>query len=289
MRSVSRRRNSTSSGQLQGSDNRQVARMALIGTVSAAVITAISVVIAAMSPHLLSGAQSGASPGASVPGVASSSPPLRQPLTIAVQQSDEYCREGWVLPNAPRPIPQANEVWIDWPSWARQQGAVRVNRHEVLLTVQGVSEARVVIDRIRVVILGPRRAPTQGTLVDIECGEPFEYRYMEANLDKNPPTVTSKTTGSISGERDVRLDPAKFPYQVAIDEAESFIVSSVVSKYDVDWRIELDWSSQGQSGTIEVYDNGQPFRTSSSSNANSTCVWWDSGIFVSDSSVNCTV
>ncbi len=282
-----RRRNPASSNQSHSSD-RQIAKLALIGTVAAAAITAVSAVVASIVPHLLAANQPQApSSGISASGAPTATPDVSPPLTVAVQQSDEYCREGWVLPNAPRPIPQSNDGWIDWPAWARQQGAVRVNRHEVLLTIQGVSDARVVIDRIRVVVVGLRRAPLIGTLVDIQCGEPFEYRYLEANLDKNPPSVTSKTTGSIGGERNARLDPAKFPYQVAIDEAESFVVSSVISKYDVDWRVEVDWSSQGQSGTIEVYDNGRPFRTTSSSSVSATCTWWDSGLLVKESSKNC--
>jgi hypothetical protein len=124
-------------------------------------------------------------------------------------------------------------------------------------------------------------------MVDVLCGEAFEYRYLEANLDRNPPTMTSKTTGSISGEPDARLDPAKFPYQVAVDEAESFGISSVVSRYDIDWRIEVDWSSQGQTGTVTVDDNGQPFHTSSTSNAEATCVWGDTGFLIPESSSNC--
>ncbi|WP_146179869.1 hypothetical protein [Micromonospora sp. RP3T] len=164
---------------------------------------------------------------------------------------------------------------------------MRSNRHEVVLTVQGTTQARVVIDRIRVVVLEPRRSPVRGTEIDILCGEPFEYRYLEANLDRNPPTVTSKTTGSISGEPDARLDPAKFPYQVAIDEAESFVVSGVVSKFDVDWRIEVDWSSQGKVGTVVVDDKGAPFHSTSTSNAEAKCVWADAGGLISDMSSNC--
>ncbi|MFB9852835.1 hypothetical protein ACFFMR_20885 [Micromonospora andamanensis] len=158
----------------------------------------------------------------------------------------------------------------------------------MILTVQGKSQARVVIDRVRVVTIEPRRVPVRGTEVDILCGEPFEYRYLEANLDRSPPTVTSKTTGSISGEPDVRLDPAKFPYQVAIDEAESFVVSAVVSKYDVDWRIELDWSSQGRVGTMVIDDEGRPFHTTSSSEALAKCVWADAGGLIKEMSSGCS-
>ncbi|TBL33405.1 hypothetical protein EYA84_17370 [Verrucosispora sp. SN26_14.1] len=257
---------------------------------AAAVVSAVAVIVAAAIPSLL-GSGSEGDPVSALKGVeeVERSPDAQAPLTVAVQQSDEYCREGWIVPGGPDHIaePSSSGDYIDWPAWARQQGGIRVNRHEVMLTVQGNSQARVVIDRVRVVALVPRRSPVRGTEVDILCGEPFEYRYLEANLDRSPPTVTSKTTGSISGEPDVRLDPAKFPYQVAIDEAESFIISAVVSKYDIDWRIELDWSSQGRVGTLVIDDGGQPFHTTSTSEALARCVWADAGGLIKDMSSGC--
>ena len=259
----------------------------MIGTIAAAGISALAAVAAAAIPSLLDADATAPPNASSAPTANSRTSETPAPLTVAVQESEEYCRDGWIVAKKPSQLSEPHGEPIDWPAWAKREGGVRANRHEVILTIQGTTEARVVIDRIRVDVLEPRRPPIRGTIIDILCGEPFEYRYLEANLDRNPPTMTSKTTGSISGEPDVRLEPAKFPYQVAVDEAESFVVSSVVSKYDVDWRVEVDLSSQGRTGTVVVDDNGQPFHTSSSANAEATCVWADVGGIIKESSSGC--
>jgi hypothetical protein len=268
----------------------KIAKIAMIGTIVAATITGLATVSAGVVPRLFGGGEQKAVGGSSASTVVSRNPEAPAPMTVAVQQSDDYCFSGWVVPKSPpqleTPVPEGELV--DWSAWARRAGGVKVNRHEVVLTVQGISEARVVIDRVRVVTLEPRRLPLRGTLVEFACGDAVEYRYLEANLDRNPPGVTSKTTGSVSGEHDVRLDPARFPYQVALDEAESFVVRSVVSKFDVDWRVEIDWSSQGRTGTFVVDDNGQPFHTTSSASAEATCSWADDGTLLKDLSIGCT-
>lgn len=39
------------------------------------------------------------------------------------------------------------------------------------------------------------------------------------------------------------------------------LVDVTTQTHDARWYLELDWSSQGRTGTIRIDDHGRPFRT----------------------------
>lgn len=55
----------------------------------------------------------------------------------------------------------------------------------------------------------------------------------------------------------------RFPYRVSAEDPEVLLVDATTQTYDARWYLELDWSSQGRTGTIRIDDHGRPFRTSS--------------------------
>jgi hypothetical protein len=54
----------------------------------------------------------------------------------------------------------------------------------------------------------------------------------------------------------------QFPYRVSAEDPEVLLVTATTETYDCKWYLELDWSSQGRTGTVRIDDHGRPFRTS---------------------------
>jgi hypothetical protein len=52
------------------------------------------------------------------------------------------------------------------------------------------------------------------------------------------------------------------PYRVSAQDPEVLLVKARTQTCDCRWYLELDWSSQGRTGTLRVDDHGKPFRTS---------------------------
>ena len=158
------------------------ARIAMLGTVAAAAITGLATVSAVLVPRLFDGDEQ-RSPGAPVATVVSRIPEPPAPLTIAVRQSETHCGWGWLFPKNPSQLEKPPVVEnIDWIAWAQRGGGVRVNQHQVTLTLQGITEAWVVIDRIRVVTLEPAGRP---------CGAPGPQSCAvgeNGTLTSDPPT-----------------------------------------------------------------------------------------------------
>ena len=53
------------------------------------------------------------------------------------------------------------------------------------------------------------------------------------------------------------------PYRVSSEDPEVLLVNAETEACDCSWCLELDWSSQGRTGTVRVDDDGRPFRTTS--------------------------
>jgi hypothetical protein len=51
------------------------------------------------------------------------------------------------------------------------------------------------------------------------------------------------------------------PYRVSARDPEELLVKATTDGCDCRWYLELDWSSEGRTGTVRIDDHGQPFRT----------------------------
>ncbi|MFI6875322.1 hypothetical protein ACIBL6_17975 [Streptomyces sp. NPDC050400] len=129
----------------------------------------------------------------------------------------------------------------------------------VRVTVEGLTQQAVILKELRPVVLSrtPPRPPvdrgfTHGKL---------EVRGFEANLDRTPPSLVplppepqcARTPNPPSGL------PLDFPFKVSSSDPEVFEVYPC-SQSDVTWRLELDWSSAGRSGTVTITGPEGPFR-----------------------------
>ncbi|MGW1744199.1 helix-turn-helix domain-containing protein [Streptomyces sp. NPDC002092] len=173
---------------------------------------------------------------------------------------DGGCAHDYVIGKQPDQVPPP-PVPQDAAAWAATQGAVHGRQTMVQISVQGKSSTAVVLNALRVRVVG-RGTPLKGTTYDMAqgCGGGLGPRYFDVNLDINRPIARA-----VSGADD-RGDPApavQFPYRVSAQDPEVLLVTATTQTYDCSWYLELDWSSQGRTGTVRIDDHGRPFRTSS--------------------------
>lgn len=137
-------------------------------------------------------------------------------------------------------------------------GAVHGKQTLVRITVQGKSSTAVVLEALRVRVVG-RSAPMAGTnyAMDNGCGGALTPRYFDVDLDKDRP-VARPADGNDSG---VTIPAMRLPYRVSAEDPEVLLIDARTVACDCSWYLELDWSSQGRTGTVRVDDHGRPFRT----------------------------
>ncbi|MFB7655091.1 MULTISPECIES: helix-turn-helix domain-containing protein [unclassified Streptomyces] len=153
----------------------------------------------------------------------------------------------------PPPVPQ------DAAPWAAAQGAVHGGETLVQLSVQGRSETAVVLEALRVRVVG-RAAPVEGNAyaMDQGCGGSLTPRYFAVDLDRDRP-IARAVAGNDSG---TPIPAVRLPYRVSAEDPEVLLITAEAGSCDCRWYLELDWSSQGRTGTVRVDDGGRPFRTS---------------------------
>ncbi|MEU9825367.1 hypothetical protein [Micromonospora chersina] len=192
------------------------------------------------------------------------------PFTIAVRTSHES-NDGWVV-DAPLAKIPARPGWPDdWSSWAREVAGVPASGSAVYFTVQGVSEAQVTLTDLRVRVV-TRRPPVRGVFFAPGGGGPTAYRWVDADLDEEPPVLTAgRFEEGEQGVPEHERREIRFPYRVSVTDAETFVVVGHAVRCDCDWKIEVDWTSQGRTGTVTVDDAGRPFRVTGRAGAHTQC------------------
>ncbi|MFC9278113.1 helix-turn-helix domain-containing protein [Streptomyces collinus] len=168
------------------------------------------------------------------------------------------CGHDYVIRKDPAQVPPP-PVQQDAGSWAATQGAVHGHQTMVQISVQGKSSTAVVLTALRVRVVS-RGTPVAGTAYDMEqgCGGGLTPRDFSVDLDVDRP-IAHPRPGNDSGKA---LPAVRFPYRVSAEDPEVLLVTATTDAYDCAWYLELDWSSQGRSGTVRVDDHGRPFRTS---------------------------
>ncbi|MEV3968577.1 helix-turn-helix domain-containing protein [Streptomyces sp. NPDC050698] len=153
----------------------------------------------------------------------------------------------------PPPVPQDAGVW------AASQNAVHGGETLVRLSVQGRTDTAVVLEALRVRVVG-RTAPAQGNAyaMDRGCGGALTPRSFDVNLDKDRP-IARAVAGNDTG---TPIPAVRMPYRVSARDPEVLLVNARTQACDCRWYLELDWSSQGRTGTVRIDDGGRPFRTS---------------------------
>ncbi|MFE4697702.1 hypothetical protein ACFRIC_11565 [Streptomyces sp. NPDC056738] len=208
------------------------------------------------------GATPRSGPAASTGG-ASAGPSARAlPFTWTVNSHvwEGDCGHDYVISKPPGQVPPPPPA-EDAEVWANAQDAVHGGETIVRVSVQGRSPAAVVLESLHVRVVRRTAPPGAGAFVydtSLGCGGNTEPRSFAVNLDAHTP-VPRAVAGS---EGDETLPARNLPYRVSVDDPEVLLVKAGTEHCACDWYLELDWSSQGSTGTIRIDDHGRPFRTS---------------------------
>ena len=205
----------------------------------------------------------------------SSAAGTEDPLTVAVETFKGNCN-AWFVPRSIEQIEFLSDFDpdLDWPEHPAGEGGAPASPFFLLFTVQGRTDADVVLTGMDVQVVERSEAPT-GVLLQDPCGDAGAFRYLGVDLDPDPPEVVSYFSDPAGqGITDVSVQerqPVRFPYHVSASEAEVFSVTAWALSCDCEWKIELSWQSQGRSGTTVIDDSGEPFRTVGLGNAVASC------------------
>ncbi|MGP4007543.1 helix-turn-helix domain-containing protein [Streptomyces sp. 4N124] len=169
------------------------------------------------------------------------------------------CSHDYVIDKPPQQVPPPPAPQ-DAANWARALGAVHGREQLVEISVQGRSSTAVVLEALRVRVVG-RGEPVAGKAYSMDqgCGGALSPRYFAVDLDINRPIARPVDGGDENGP----IPAVRMPYRVSSEDPEVLLVTATTKTCDCRWFLELDWSSQGRSGTVRIDDHGRPFRTSS--------------------------
>ncbi|WP_431951993.1 helix-turn-helix domain-containing protein [Actinacidiphila sp. bgisy167] len=186
--------------------------------------------------------------------------PAAPPLTWTADSQlwELGCQHDYVIDKAPGQVPPPPAPQ-DAAPWARTQGAVHGGHTLVGISVQGRTEAAVVLEALRVRVVG-RADPVKGTVYSTGqgCGSDITPRSFAVDLDMRRP-IAHPVQGS---EHEASTPAMRMPYRVSSKDPEVLLVDARTAACDCRWYLELDWSSQGRTGTERIDDHGHAFRTS---------------------------
>ncbi|WP_426568273.1 helix-turn-helix domain-containing protein [Streptomyces canus] len=209
-------------------------------------------------PDPRSGKPSPSAPGAPSPGGATDA---AVPLTWTAdsQAWAQDCGHDYVIGRPPAEVPPPPAAQ-DAGRWAAAEDAVHGRETNVEISVQGRSSTAVVLTALRVRVAGRTDpAPGNAYAMDQGCGGSISPRSFAVDLDKDRP-VARPVPGNDSG---TPIPAVRMPYRVSAEDPEVLLVTARTQACDCSWYLELDWSSQGRTGTVRIDDHGRPFRTRS--------------------------
>jgi hypothetical protein len=129
------------------------------------------------------------------------------------------------------------------------------NTTELVVTLQGVADATVLVQGLRVTTL--ERASVAGIVLQCPVGgASASPRTLLVDLDWEPGVVTYQDRGGDSAN--------PFSFTLTKGEVEGFYVSATSTRDACCWVAELLLVVNGKRRIIRLDDEGQPFRTSGS-------------------------
>ncbi len=194
------------------------------------------------------------------PSAPSESPEPVEPLTWTAESHawQNGCDHRYLVDSPESEVP-APPVEQDAQAWAESLDAVHGQDTLVRITVQGRTSTAVVLEALRVHLV-ERAAPARGNvfLMNDGCGGALTPRLFDVDLDADRPVARSRAGNDAGTE----IPAVTFPYRVSAEDPEILLVNGRTVDCDCSWYLELEWSSQGRSGSVRIDDNGRPFRTS---------------------------
>ena len=118
----------------------------------------------------------------------------------------------------------------------------------VSITVEAFTSQAVILHKIRPLVVS--RSPARPCYLRYRMGIPMPPRAFTTDLDERAPSLKPK-----QGRQG---PPPDFPFTVTDSGPELFLIFAT-SQNEIDWTLELDWSSAGRRGTEVIDDDGEPF------------------------------
>ncbi|MGW3202623.1 helix-turn-helix domain-containing protein [Streptomyces sp. NPDC001135] len=197
----------------------------------------------------------GSSPSPSHPVTAPAAAPFH--VNVLTNNWDNSCDQWFLLNSDPRKVspPPASQAT---DGWAAAMGAVPAGHLRLQVTVQGDSSRPVVLHGLHVRVTGTRKAPAWNAFtMGGQCGGDLAPASFAVDLDAQAPSA--KAVPGHEGYNKTRA--TDFPYKVSADDPEVLNIDAATAAQDVDWYLELVWSSGDRQGTTRIDDHGRPFRT----------------------------
>lgn len=180
-------------------------------------------------------------------------------------ESQEKVPFTWVVTHAPADCPYyvvdgSRDDIPKLPSnaeklarWTSQVDAIPAHPVALRLTLQGTSDTVVVLDSLAAKVVGT--PDVDGDLYSVGvCPIPelAPVRIFEGEL--NPTASTIPLSASRASD---------FPYRISLTEPEVFRILVDPGRCTCDWTLQVGWTSGGESGTVTIDDEGEPFRSAS--------------------------
>jgi len=176
------------------------------------------------------------------------------PLTVSTRPHawEDPCTPRYLVDRPPAQVPPP-PTEQDAPGWVGALGAVSAGEQRLELTLQGTGKDTVVLQSLHLRVVGSR-APLAWNNYDmgyrgVGCGGSVATRSFDLNLE------SGSAARPKAGQRG-------FPYKVSESDPEVLYVTARTDVRDVSWYLDLKWSSGDRQGTLQIDDNGKPFRTS---------------------------
>jgi len=186
----------------------------------------------------------------------------RVPLEIEVL-GDQTSTPNYVFPGGADPSAVPAGLFDDPArvaesrAWAGRNGGVPVDEQRVRFVVRGRDDKVVHLNDIRIKIV-ERRTPRSGWAnVWTGCGGFVEPRLLRLDVDSGAPA-----------QWEVEGSPVDRPaFTVTASDQETIDVEVRATGAEVDWVLEIVYSSSARDGVLTVDDGGRPFTLSTASNA----------------------
>ena len=140
---------------------------------------------------------------------------------------------------------------MNFASWARRQGGVRAQEDAFRIVLRGREESPVIVNGLTAHVLSTR-TPRSGWFNGWDgCGAAVDTRQVHFELERKPPSATWYDK---NGEE---IDPLTL--QVSATEHEVIDVFAYTFREEVEWVLEVSYTSAGKDGILRIDDHGKPF------------------------------
>jgi hypothetical protein len=220
-----------------------------------------------------------AAPQVSAPGAPASTPPPGEsrpssepnPLITTTDFDGSDC-ENYTIPESLVPSLPKRNTGFD-PQWIYEHGGATEYGFE--LTVEGKTDTAIILKRFRVIELKRKPVPHDAVYL-MSCGPSggaVTVRQFDVNM--SDPVTFTPVPGHDLNTGD-ELPAVDFPFKVSNNDPEVFLIGPTGATCFCEWRLAIDWTSGGRSGTTVVDRGFGPIR-SDPSGVNRPLIYFENG------------